>query len=195
MTQLYFVRHAQPDYRTGTNPTFPLSPEGTEDRMRAAAFLKDISFDAAVSSPYRRSLETIEPIVERQRLSLRTDIRLRERDNPGGGSNSHEMFLRRWADFDFHEENGENLRSTQNRNIEALQQILREHQNRTVLIGTHGTALSTIINYFDASFGGEQFLRIIDFMPYILRMDFDGTTLCSMEELFYIKKEYHGIKP
>ena len=35
MTGLYFVRHAQPDYRTGTDRTFSLSEEGMSDRLKA----------------------------------------------------------------------------------------------------------------------------------------------------------------
>lgn len=194
MTSLYFLRHAQPDYRTGTNRTFPLSQEGMLDRLKAADALSSVGFDAAVSSPYRRSLDTIEPIVTAQHLTLTTDERLRERDNPGGGSNSHEMFRRRWADYSFHEEGGESIGSTQERNVAAVNDILRRYSGRTILVGTHGTALATIINYYDGNYGIEQFLRIIDFMPYVLRMDFDGEKYLGREELFYIKKEYHGIK-
>lgn len=194
MTQLYFVRHAQPDYRTGDNSTFPLSDEGRQDRLQAAKVLQAIRFDAAVSSPYRRSLETIQPIIEQQHLPLTTDIRLRERDNNGDSSNTHEMFRKRWADFDFREEGGESLRSTMTRNIEALWDILENYEGKTILIGTHGTALATIIHYFEPSYGYEAFLRIIDFMPYVLRMDFDGRQLLQREELLYVHKAFHGVK-
>ena len=194
MTELYFVRHAQPDYRQGVNSTFTLSAEGMQDRMKAAEILSDIRFDAVVSSPYRRSLDTIEPIISAQGLKVKTDIRLRERDNRGVGSNSHEMFIKRWADFSFHEEGGESLGSTQKRNIEAILDILNEYRDKTVLIGTHGTALSTIINYFEPDFLCEQFFRIINFMPYIIRLDFDGEKYLGKEELGYVYKEFHGVK-
>ncbi len=194
MTHLYFVRHAQPDYRTGENSTFRLSEAGRQDRLKAAEALKNVCFNAAVSSPYRRSIETIQPIIDAQTLTLTTDIRLRERDNTGGSGNSPEMFRKRWADFSFCEEGGESLHSTQQRNIAALYDILKEHENENVLIGTHGTALSTIIHYFDSSFGYEQFMRIINWMPYVLRMDFDGMTLKGTEELFYLEKPFHGVQ-
>ncbi len=194
MTHIYFVRHAQPDYRSGENRTFPLSAEGMDDRHKALAVLKNVSFDRAVSSPYKRSMDTIMPLVEALGLELTLDERLRERDNPGGSSNSHEMFRRRWADHDFHEENGESIRSTQERNIAALKDILTGYPGQTILVGTHGTALSTIINYYRPEFGFEQFLRIIDYMPYVLHCTFDGMQLTDMEELFYLRKEFHGVK-
>lgn len=194
MTTLYFVRHAQPDYRQGNNRTFALSEEGRADRLLAAAVLEGVSFDIAVSSPYTRSIETIEPVITAKGLRLETDERLRERDNNGGGSNSHEMFRRRWADFDFHEENGESLRSTQQRNVAAVFDILDKYEGKTVLVGTHGTALATIINYFRPDFLYDGFMRIIDYMPYVLRADFEGRELKDTEELFYLKKEFHGVK-
>ena len=195
MTTLYFVRHAQPDYRTGTNRSFPLSEEGMRDRLLVPEVLGKVHFDAAVSSPYKRSIDTILPLVEAKHLTLRTDERLRERDNPGGASNSREMFRRRWADHDFHEQGGESIRSTQERNIAAVNDILREFPNKTVLVGTHGTALASMINYYEPAYGIEEFFFFFDFMPYVLRMDFEGLCCCGREELFYLHKEFHGVKP
>ena len=41
---------------------------------------------------------------------------------------------------------GESLRSVQERNIAALTDILTAERDKTVVVGTHGTALSTILN-------------------------------------------------
>lgn len=53
------------------------------------------------------------------------------------------------------------------------------------MIGTHGTALSTILNFYDNSFGCEDFLRIIDWMPYIIELDFECSckAICVHEEV------------
>ncbi len=193
MTYLYFVRHAQPDYRIGSDSTYLLSEEGMSDRLKAADALRDVRFDAAVSSPYTRSIETIRPIIESQGLELKMDIRLRERDKGVGKTNCREMFLKRWNDHSFCEEGGECLRSVQERNIDALSDILREYKDKTVLVGTHGTALSTILNYYDTSFGFESFMRIIDYMPYVVRLSFEGLKLVETKEIFYIEKEFHGV--
>ena len=65
-----------------------------------------------------------------------------------------------------------------------------EYDGKNIVIGTHGTALSSIINYYDKSFNGESFMKIIDFMPWILKMEFDGENFLSMEEVFHIYKEF-----
>ena len=67
------------------------------------------------------------------------------------------------------------LASVQKRNIEALNEILTAHRDENIVIGTHGTALSTIINYYDPGFNCDGFKRIWFWMPYIVRLDFSGT--------------------
>jgi len=50
------------------------------------------------------------------------------------------------------------------------------------------------LNYFEPSYSCDSFLRIIDFMPYIIRLDFDGKTYISKEELLIVEKEFQGSK-
>ena len=80
----------------------------------------------------------------------------------------------------------------QNRNIEALNEILSDTKDKDIVIGTHGTALSTILNFYDSNFGCEDFLRIIDRMPYIIELDFEGDKLIAKQEHCYIEKEFKG---
>jgi 2,3-bisphosphoglycerate-dependent phosphoglycerate mutase len=76
------------------------------------------------------------------------------------------------------------------RNIAAVNDILDLHRDESVLVGTHGTALSTILHYYDNSFGVEGFLRIIDYMPYIVRLSFEGRELIEKEELLIVEKKF-----
>ena len=122
-----------------------------------------------------------------------TDERLREREK-GLDGNNHGMFRKRWDDHDYHEEGGETIAMVQKRNIEALNKILLDNPNQAIVIGTHGTALSTILNFYDDSFGCDDFLRIIDWMPYIIELDFEGNHLVGKQEHCYIEKEFKGNK-
>lgn len=80
----------------------------------------------------------------------------------------------------------------QNRNIEVLNEILETNVDKEIVIGTHGTALSAILNYYDNSFNCDDFLRIIDWMPYIIELDFEGTKLVGKYEHCHIEKEFSG---
>ena len=189
MTTIYFVRHCKPDAKIYDDRNRPLTEEGLEDSKQVLEILKDKKIDIFISSPYKRSYDSIKKAADYYRKSIITDERLRER-KAGKNSNNHEMFKKRWADLNFAEEDGESIGSVQKRNIEALNEILEKYQNKTIVIGTHGTALSSILNYYDTSFNGESFMKIIDLMPYIVKMEFDGKTNTSKEDVFSIWKEY-----
>lgn len=67
---------------------------------------------------------------------------------------------------------------------------MADNPGKTLAVGTHGTALSTILNFYRPGFGCEDFLRIIDWMPYIVCLTFDGQRLLRFEEVFHIEQPY-----
>lgn len=187
MTNVYFVRHAQPLFSHAHDLTRPLTEEGMKDAGIVLSHLKDKEIDVFYCSPYKRSVDTIRETAEYYGMEINKDVRFREREK-GPDSNNHSMFRKRWEDHSFAEEGGESIQVVQDRNIEALHEVLRKHEGENIVIGTHGTALSTILNYYNPDFGCDDFLRIIDWMPYILAAEFDGVNLVSMKEIAYIEK-------
>ncbi len=185
------MRHAQPDHSWDNDRTRPLSDEGIIDSEHVCKVFENIRLDYVISSPYIRSVKTIEKCANLHNLEIHFDERYRAREK-GLNGNNKEMFRKRWEDFNYHEDGGESLEMVQKRNIEALTELLSTHQGENILLGTHGTALSTILNYYDKSYSCENFLPIIDYMPYIIRLDFEGFSCIGKEELLIIKKEYKG---
>ncbi|MDE6233599.1 MAG: histidine phosphatase family protein [Lachnospiraceae bacterium] len=191
MTKVYFVRHAQPEHMWEHDRTRPLTAEGKKDAEIVLNFLKDKKIDVFYSSPYKRSFDTIADTAAFFGKKIITDERLREREK-GINSNNYGMFEKRWTNHDYHEESGESINMVQKRNIAVLTEILEENKGKRIVIGTHGTALSTILNFYDSKFGYKDFLRIIDWMPYIIELDFDEDKLLSIMEHCYIEKEFQG---
>ena len=191
MTNIYFVRHAQPDYAFAEASKRPLTEEGERDTLKVVEAMKDIRIDYAISSPYKRSYDTIKQTADEHGLDIAIDERLHERIN-GKNSNNLEMFRKRWADLSYSESDGECLQSVMDRNIAAVNDILDAHRDENIMVGTHGTALSTILHYYDNSFGVDDFMRLIDFMPYIIRLGFEGRELVEKEEILIVKKEFKG---
>lgn len=191
MTKIYFVRHAQPEHNHADDRTRPLTEEGVLDSKIVLETLKDKEIAAFYCSPYLRSISTIQETADYYGMEIQTDERLREREK-GPDGNNHGMFQKRWADHDYHEDGGESIHMVQTRNIEALKEILETNNGRNIVIGTHGTALSSIMNYYNPEFGCEDFLRIIDWMPYIVELDFEGQELVGITEHAYIEKEFKG---
>lgn len=54
------------------------------------------------------------------------------------------------------------------------------------MIGTHGTALSTIINYYDSNFNHSSFNKIKDVMPLIVECKFKGIKLKDINYILEI---------
>ncbi len=191
ITRVFFVRHAQPEHAWNDDRTRPLTSEGLEDSKRVAEIFSEVHIDYFYSSPYKRSIDTIKEAAGTRNMKIMTDEKLREREK-GQGGNEFGMFQKRWDNLDYHEAGGESIRMVQKRNIEVLLDILKKHENKNIVVATHGTALSSILNYFEPSFCCNDFLRIIDFMPYIIRLDFNGIELMGNEELLIIEKDYKG---
>jgi hypothetical protein len=189
MTIIYFVRHAQPEHAWEDDRTRPLTGEGRRDSAIVFEFLKDKHIDAFYSSPYKRSMDTIADSADFFGKDIITDEDLREREK-GENGNNHGMFHKRWADHNYHEKGGESIAMVQKRNMRALTEILRDNIDKEVVVGTHGTALSTILNFYDKSFGCDDFLRIIDRMPYVIELDFEGDKLVGKVEHCYVLKEF-----
>ena len=141
-TFIIFVRHAQSLHPYSDDRTRPLTDEGIKDRGIVLDTLRNRRIDAFLSSPYQRRIDTIRTTADFFGREIKTDERFRERQS---GTDASGMLEKRWADFSFAEENGESLGSVQKRTIEALAEVLRFYKGKTVVIGTHGTALSCIL--------------------------------------------------
>ncbi len=191
LTKIYFVRHAQPEHMWEDDRTRPLTAEGRKDAQMVTEFMKDKEIDVFYSSPYKRSYDTIAAAAAFHNKDIITDERLRERKK-GINGNQHGMFEKRWTDHDYCEEHGESLNMVQRRNMEALTEILVKNRGKRIVIATHGTALSTILNYYHPEFGCKDFLRIIDWMPYIIELDFESDQLVSTKEHCHLEKEFQG---
>ncbi|WP_167955582.1 histidine phosphatase family protein [Anaerosporobacter faecicola] len=190
MTRIYFVRHAQPDHNYADRIR-PLTEEGQQDTKMVLDFFKEKNVDQFYCSPYKRSYNTIASTAQFFGKEIITDERLRERES-GIDANNLEMFRKRWDDFRYHEEGGESLGMVQERNMSALWDILATNEDKTLVIGTHGTALSTILNYFDPAYNCDSFLRMINWMPYIIEVDFEGKQCVGKREHTYINKPYRN---
>lgn len=183
MTHIYFVRHAQPNYENHDDLSRELSPKGLADRALAADYLRDKGIDAVLSSPYKRAVDTVALLAEELGLDIETVEDFRERRVDSVWIEDFDGFARRqWADFAYKLSDGESLGEVQERNLRALDGVLDRFANRTVVIGSHGTALSTVIHHFRPGFGFGEFDHIRPVMPWIVHFSFDGRACVGVEE-------------
>lgn len=183
LTHIYFVRHAEPNYKNHDDPTRELTEKGMRDRIRVTAFLSDKHVDAVLSSPYKRAVDTVAHFAQAQNLPIVLMNDFRERRVDGGWIEDFDAFTnRQWADFDYKLSDGETLREVQGRNVAALRNVLEDYAGKTVIIGSHGTALSAVVNYYQPKFGLADYKRIISLMPWVVHFTFSGQECIGIEE-------------
>lgn len=179
MTKIFYVRHAEPNYHNHDDATRELSPKGMLDRKLVTQFLLDKEIDIAVSSPFKRAIDTIQEFTDLADLEIEIIEEFRERKVDSVWIDDFESFTRnQWRDFSFKLSDGECLQEVQKRNIAALLRLIEKYRGKNIVIGGHGTALSTILNYYDASFGYKSFANMKEKMPWIVELHFDNADNC-----------------
>lgn len=184
MTTIYFVRHAEPDYSNHDDLARPLTEKGKKDVELVNRFLEDKEIDIVLSSPYLRSIETINGFSDKinKDVIIVDDFRERKIDSCWI-EDYNEFSIKQWKNFDYKLSDGECLREVQQRNITALKKVLVEYENKNVVIGSHGTAISTIINYYDDKYGYNDFNEIKMLMPWIVKFTFESEQCVSIEKI------------
>jgi len=184
MRKVYFVRHAKPDFSIVDDYSRPLTEEGCKDCKKVTEFLSEKSITKVFSSPYKRAVDTVKDFAESLDLNIHIVDDFRERKiNNGLWIEDFNAFSKeQWNNFDYKLPGGECLNEVQERNIKALMSVLEENIDGNIAIGCHGTALSTVINYFDNRFNFSEFDRIKNIMPLIVCFTFDGRDIKKIEE-------------
>lgn len=180
MTTVYFVRHAQPNYENHVDSLRELTGKGMADRKLVTEFLADKQVDAVLSSPYKRAVDTVKGFADTYGYEIEQIENFRERKVGDGWIEDFQGFAKRqWEDFTYKLPNGESLCQVQQRNIGALQEVLQRYKDKSIVIGSHGTALSMVIHYYQPDFGFEEFCTLAQ-MPWIVEFRFDGESCVSI---------------
>jgi 2,3-bisphosphoglycerate-dependent phosphoglycerate mutase len=170
-TNIYLVRHAEVKY-TPDDFIRPLSEKGKNDVKKVTNFFRDKLVTRVISSPYIRAIDTIKNVALEKNLEIEEIYDCRERKVADQFIEDFDSFIiNQWQDFDFHLEGGESLNQVQQRAINVIFDILERYEGESIVIGTHGTWLSVVLNYFDKRYD-YNFWKTLK-MPDIFMIKFD----------------------
>lgn len=150
--KLYFARHGQTDSNAQAvnQPTAgndePLNEAGIQQASELAEHLKNVRFDSIISSPFKRAVQTAELVNKHHHLAVTIDDAWQEIKTDGY------VDINTWNDlFDFDKkassENAEPLTSFFKRVHGALDKLVAENDNKTVLIVSHGGVQHALYAY------------------------------------------------
>jgi 2,3-bisphosphoglycerate-dependent phosphoglycerate mutase len=171
--------------------TRPLTEKGFADCRLVTDFLAGKNINVVLSSPFKRAVDTVADFAEKNvfEIELVEDFRERKSDSKENWRDDFVEFMKQqWTDFNYSLTDGECLKEVQERNITALNDALIRYENQNIVIGTHGTALSTIINYYDNAYGFEDFMAMVNIMPWVVVMEFDGIDCVRIEKIDLFEK-------
>ena len=150
-TKIYFVRHAAVNY-IPDDFIRPLSEKGRQDAKKVTGFFEDKRITKVISSPYMRAIDTIKGAAHRKKLEIETIKDCRERKVANEHIDVDDFFIfakKQWSDFDFRLEGGESLNQVQKRAVGVVNDLLDRFPGEKIILGTHGTWLGVLLNYFD----------------------------------------------
>ena len=171
------VRHAQaePVGTDGYTPDdVPLTAAGRSAAIELAQELDAFELTAIYSSPYPRSVATLEPLARRRGLEIQQLPDLRERRlSPEPHDEWRTTLERAWADADFVLPGGESGRDAQRRAIGILDLVrLRHADGGRLVLGSHGNLISLILQALEP--GVDLAFHLAMPMPAIYRLTHDG---------------------
>ena len=73
VTRVYFVRHAETDISVKEDAIRPLSAKGMRESLLVTEFLQDKSIDVILSSPYKRTLDTLVDFSNKSGIGIDTN--------------------------------------------------------------------------------------------------------------------------
>lgn len=180
---IYFIRHAHSPFIFGKERQRPLSEEGRKSAQKLTESLQSIQFDAVFSSPYVRSIQTLEGISSLDNIIIEENLKEKAlKGNYKLSENDIDLaIMQSFENLDFSLEGGESVREAQYRSLPIIFKIINDPQLKNVAIGTHGNIMTSIINYFDSTYG-YNFWKSTQ-KPDIYKLSFKGYHLISVTRI------------
>ena len=174
--KLFFVRHGETDWnlarRVQGHSDIPLNEYGRYLARETAKGLKDVPFDLAYTSPLIRARETAELILEGRNIPIMDDENIKEL---GFGiyegmciSGEHKApqtdeFNKFFTDTEHYipAPGAESVQELLERTGKFLQELYRDRgiQDKTILISSHGAAITGLLNNIKGRLDVAQFWK------------------------------------
>lgn len=184
-TFIYMVRHGESP-KEGNERTRGLTEKGETDARQLAAILIAEEVNVITSSPYTRSIQTLEKLAHQIGEEIIVFEDLKERvftleDERISDQKLLPLLEKSFVDFNYSLEGGESNAECQKRSIKVLKEILSVYKEQKIVIGTHGAVMTLMMAFYDNKYDLE-FLHSTS-KPDIYKMEFKDQTLLSVQRV------------
>ncbi|MFJ6210547.1 histidine phosphatase family protein [Lysinibacillus sp. NPDC092081] len=187
-TFIYMVRHGDSP-KDGNERTRELTEKGRFDVQRITDILQKEGIDTVISSPYSRSILTVQKVAEQIKKEVIVFEDLKEQifsaeEKRISDKELFPLLEKSFSDPIYALEGGESNADCQKRAIKVLQELLNAYQGQKVVIGTHGAIMTLMMGFYDSKYDLNFLLHTTK--PDIYRMEFDGQELVDVKRLWEI---------
>lgn len=187
-TFIYMVRHADA-LKDGNERTRGLTEKGKLDVDCITEILQGEGIDTVISSPYDRSILSVQPLARQinQKILVFEDLKERMFTSDDKSISDNELYpllTKSFADPNIALTGGESNADCQKRAINVLKECLNTYRGRKVVIGTHGAVMTLMMRYYDNKYDLDFLLTTSK--PDIYRMEFSGHELVDVKGLWKI---------
>ncbi|WP_249871786.1 histidine phosphatase family protein [Oceanobacillus saliphilus] len=185
-TYIYMVRHGDSP-KVGNERSRGLTIKGKIDAQRITNVLKEEGINVVTSSPYKRSILTVQELADRlgQNVLVFEDLKERIFTRENKRISDKELFpllSKSFFEPNFTLPGGESNADCQARATKTLKEILNTYQGQKVVVGTHGAVMTLMMGYFDSNYDLEFLLQTSK--PDVYRMEFNGEELVEVNRMW-----------
>lgn len=184
MKKIYLIRHCEAE---GQPPEAALTERGFKQAIQLADLFTGISINRIISSPFVRTIQSIEPLAKRLNLEIETNDLLTERVLSSENlSDWLEKLRSTFEDFDLKFEGGESSNEAVKRIISVVEEVLNSEAENTIIV-THGNLLSLLLNHYNNHFGFEDWKALRNPDVFLLKKEKHSLTYERLNQLSLIK--------
>lgn len=142
-----------------------------------------------ITSPFRRAIQSVEPLANLFNITIECDELLRERFLCDSEDDEHkviEYLKESFINFDFKATpNGESNRDCQERAIKFLENLHRSYTpEQVIILVSHGNFTATLLNLVDPNFGYEQMMTLTNPDIFLLEFSNEDKLLSSCQRIW-----------
>jgi predicted acetyltransferase len=198
--KIYLIRHCEAE---GQPPEAALTETGFKQAIQLVDLFTRISIDRIITSPYKRAVQSIEPLAKRRNLEIETNDLLTERVLSSQNlSDWLEKLRATYDDFELKFEGGESSYEAVSRIVSVVEDVLTGEAQDTIIV-THGNLLSLLLNHYNHHFGFEEWKSLRNPDVFLLEKEDDKLTyerlavdsnhqLSLIKPTVDLKEEYHS---
>lgn len=171
MKKIYLIRHCEAQ---GQPAEAPLTNKGHTQAIALSEFFRDIPINRIISSPFVRTIQSIEPLAKRLNLEIETNDLLTERVLSSENlSDWLEKLSATFDDFDLKFEGGESSYDAVHRIVSVVEEAMINGAQNTIIV-THGNLLSLLLNHYNNEFGFDDWRNLRNPDVFLLKKEDDN---------------------